>query len=104
MIDTNGATLTILHVSGDVRVRERNGVVVDVSDDQFVRVAPVAADPPDACEGGCCMDGNARSGVRVHVTGKDGREWGEFTYCAEAIKSDRDHGFTVSEVSDDDNE
>jgi hypothetical protein len=50
------------------------------------------------CVGACCAEeyGDAgRPGRRVRVTGKDGMDWGVFTYCAEAIATDESRGFTV---------
>lgn len=53
------------------------------------------------CEGMCCFNhnDNADREVRtVRVVSNGGRDWGEFTYCDEAVEIDQDNGFTVLPV------
>jgi hypothetical protein len=54
------------------------------------------------CEGTCCAEefgGHEREGREVYVEGPDGKDWGRFVYCDEAIASDRSRGFVVRDDS-----
>ena len=52
------------------------------------------------CDGAC--DEHSSDVVRVHVTdpaSKTMTDWGEFNYCAEAIREDRSRGLRVEIVT-----
>lgn len=48
---------------------------------------------------GACLDGHLGPVVRVNVVDpKDGKDWGDFWYCQEAIEEDKRHGFIVERI------
>jgi len=55
------------------------------------------------CEGACVELENGHSGIDklVHVIDEDsGHDWGNFVYCENAIKIDKDRGLTVEVLNE----
>lgn len=51
---------------------------------------------PTVCEGSCAEHTGALKRVHVHHPNHD---WGEFTYCDEAIEEDKRRGLSVEVLS-----